>query len=52
MRCTTREDTLNPLSFAPYWMFDNDVYSLVDAATLPQLSWRERRGVRRHLSRY
>lgn len=33
-------------------MFDNDVYSLIDEATLPQLSWRERRAVRRQLSRY
>lgn len=43
---------LNPLAFAPYSTFGNDAYSLIDPATLPQLSWRERRALRRRLAGY
>ena len=43
---------LNPLAFAPYALFSDDVYSLLDPATLPQRSWRERRAERRRLRRY
>lgn len=42
----------NPLAFAPYSMFSSDVYSLIDPASLPQLSWGERWAKRRELGRY
>lgn len=42
----------NPFAFAPYSMFNDDIYSLVDPRSLPQLSWRRRRAARRRLARY
>lgn len=42
----------NPLAFAPYAMFKNDVFAYIDPNTLPELTRAERRHQRRELARY
>lgn len=42
----------NPVAFAPYAMFKNDVFAYIDPNTLPDLTRAERRRQRRALARY
>jgi acetoacetate decarboxylase len=42
----------NPLAFAPYAMFKNDVFAHIDPTTLPELTRAERRQQRRELAKY
>jgi acetoacetate decarboxylase len=42
----------NPLAFAPYAMFKNDIFAHIDPNTLPTLTRGERRRQRRELAKY
>ena len=42
----------NPLAFAPYALFKNDVFAYIDPTTLPELTSGERRRQRRELAKY
>ena len=42
----------NPLAFAPYAMFKNDIFAYIDPNTLPDLTGAERRKQRRELAKY
>lgn len=42
----------NPLAFAPYAMFKNDVFVYIDPNALPDLTGSQRRKQRRELAKY
>jgi len=42
----------NPLAFAPYAMFKNDIFAYIDPNTLPDLTRAQRRKQRRELAEY